>query len=275
MVLVAIVSVQTGSAFATHLFGDVGPQGTVFLRTSFGAAVLLAFSRPGRKQIRQIGLREIILFAATLLAMNSLFYAAIDRIPLGSAVTLEFVGPLGVAILGSRRRIDLVWALLAGIGIVLLSEGVAPEGGSSLGVVMALGAGVAWGAYIVQSARIGSAQPGLGGLALALLVSAVFAAPFGIAEGGSELIHPHTLIIGLAVAIASSVIPYSLELEALRRLPNAVFGVLMSLEPAVASVIGFLVLSQGLDSLEIAAIALVVIASAGALRSAAAPPRDS
>jgi inner membrane transporter RhtA len=275
LVLISIVSVQCGSALATELFDRVGPEGAVFLRTGFAAAILLALSRPGLDHVRQAGFRQVLLFGLTFLGMNGFFYAAIDRIPLGAAVTLEFVGPLGVAILASRHRIDLLWALLAAVGIALLSDGLGSDGLFSLGAVFALLAGVGWGLYIVQSARIGAALPGLGGLAVAIAISAVLIAPFGIAEGGGELLSPATLAIGLAVGVISSVIPYGLELEALRRLPNQVFGVLMSIEPAVAALIGFIALSQSLDAVEIAAIALVVAASAGALRSSSTPPRDT
>jgi inner membrane transporter RhtA len=275
MVLVGIVSVQSGSALATELFDRIGPEGAVFVRTGFAAVILLALSRPGLAHVRQAGYRETFLFGLTFLGMNGLFYASLDRIPLGAAVTLEFVGPLGVAILGSRRRLDLLWAFLAAAGIVLLSDGLGSEGIFSLGAVMALGAGVFWGLYIIRSARIGAALPGLGGLAMAVAISAVLISPLGIAEGGAELLDPGTLAIGLVVGVASSVIPYSLELEALRRLPNAVFGVLMSLEPAFAALIGFIALSQGLEPIELAAIALVVVASAGALRATSAPPHDS
>jgi inner membrane transporter RhtA len=275
MVLISIVSVQCGSALATKLFDRIGPEGAVFLRTAFAAAILLALSRPGIDHIRQAGFREVFLFGLTFLGMNCLFYASIDRIPLGAAVTLEFVGPLGVAILASRHRIDLLWAFLAAAGIALLSDGLGSQGIFSLGAVFALLAGVSWGLYIVQNARVGAALPGLGALAVAVAISAVLVAPLGVAEGGSELLSPGTLAIGLAVGVISSVIPYSLELEALRRLPNQVFGVLMSIEPAVAALIGFIALSQGLDPVEIAAIAFVVVASAGALRTSGTPPRDT
>jgi inner membrane transporter RhtA len=275
MVLGAIVSVQCGSALATDLFDRVGPEGAVFLRTLFAAAILLAIARPTVAMVRQAGLRDVFLFALTFVGMNVFFYAAIDHIPLGTAVTLEFIGPLGIAILGSRRRLDLLWAALAAAGIVLLSDGLGPDGLFSLGAVLALVAGASWGAYILLSARVGAALPGRGGLAVAVSISAVLTAPIGIAEGGAELLAPEVLAIGLAVGIISSVIPYSLELEALRRLPHAVFGVLMSLEPAVAALVGFIALSQGMEAIEVVAIALVVCASAGALRSAAAPlPRD-
>lgn len=275
MVIAAIVSVQCGAALATQLFDEVGPEGAVLLRSFFAAAILLALSRPGFELVRQVGFGSVFLFALTFLGMNACFYAAIERIPLGAAVTLEFVGPLAVAIAGSRRRLDLLWVFLAATGIVLLSDGLGADGIFSLGAVLALLAGGFWGAYILLSARVGAAHPGLGALAVAIAVSALLIAPFGIAEGGLALLDPATLAIGLAVGILSSVIAYGLEIEALRRLPSATFGVMMSLEPAVAALIGLIVLSQRLDPLEVLAIACVVGASAGALRSSKAPPRDS
>lgn len=274
MVLGSIVSVQCGAALATELFDEVGPEGAVFLRSLFAGLILLALTRPSLALVRRVGFGPVFLFALTFLGMNACFYAAIDRIPLGAAVTLEFVGPLAVAIAGSRRRLDLVWAALAAAGIALLSDGLGSDGAFSLGAALALAAGGFWGAYILLSARVGAADPGHGALAVAIAVSALLVAPLGIAEGGAELLAPATLAIGLAVGVASSVIPYSLELEALRRLPSATFGVLMSLEPAVAALVGLLLLAQALDPREVLAIACVVAASAGALRSAATPPRD-
>ena len=186
-------------------------------------------------------------------------------------MTLEFVGPLGVALLGSRRPRDLVWALLAAAGIVLLTNG-GGGGVDALGVGLALAAGACWGAYIVQSDRVGAVAPGIGGATTAAVISAVIVAPFGIVQGGSELLVPAHLAVAAVVGLLSTAVPYVFEMEALRRLPRATFGVLMSLEPAVAAVIGFLALSQDLTAVEAVAIALVVIASAGALREAAAPP---
>lgn len=203
--------------------------------------------------------------------MNLSFYLALDRIPLGIAVTLEFVGPLGVAIAGSRRRRDLVWVGLAAAGLVLL----APGPGSDLdafGCAMALVAGAFWGAYILLTARVGRALEGGGGLAIAMGVAAALTVPVGVIDGGGGLLSLEVLVIGLLVAIASSALPYSLELEALRRLPASTFGVLMSLEPAVAATVGFVGLSQGLAARELVAIGLVLAASAGALRSTSAPP---
>jgi inner membrane transporter RhtA len=272
MAVGSIVSVQCGSALATTLFDSVGPRGAVFLRSAFGALALLALARRSLPPLRGRRPWDIVLFGVALAGVNLCFYAALDRLPLGIAVTLEFVGPLGVALFGSRRRRDVVWALLAAAGILLLSDGAGGGGIDPLGAALALTAGGFWAAYILQSARVGQSYPGLGGLAVAAAISATIVAPFGIAQGGAELLVPANLAVGLAVGLLSSAIPFALELEALRRLPNAVFGVLMSLEPAVAAAIGFIALSQGLALIEVVAIALVVAACAGALRSAATPP---
>jgi inner membrane transporter RhtA len=275
LVLASIVSVQLGAALATTLFDEIGSSGAVFLRAAFGALVLLALTRGAPLRVREWPHRDVLLLGGAVAAVNLFFYAALDRLPLGITVTLEFVGPLGVAIVGSRQRRDLIWVLLAAAGIVLLSDGSGGEGVDPLGVALALAAGAFWAAYIVQSDRVGALGPGAGGATMAALISAVLVAPFGLAQGGSEIFVPSHLAVGAAVGVLSTAIPYVFEIEALRRLPRAVFGVLMSLEPAVAAAIGFLALSQDLAGLEIVAIALVVIASAGALRSAAAPtPRD-
>jgi inner membrane transporter RhtA len=274
MVVGSIISVQSGAALATTLFDEVGPWGAVLLRAGLGALALLTLTFRELQLPRGRQLREVVLFGAILAAVNLTFYEALDRLPLGVAVTLEFVGPLGVAVLGSRRPRDLIWVALAAAGIVLLSDG-GSGGADTLGVVLALAAGCGWGLYIVQSARLGRIYPGLGGLTFAMLIAAVIVVPFGVAQGGGEFASASVLVAGLGVGLLSAAIPYALELEALRRLPNAVFGVLMSLEPAAAALIGFLALSQDLAPVEIIAIGLVVAASAGALRSAPTPaPRD-
>jgi inner membrane transporter RhtA len=207
----------------------------------------------------------VLAFGACLAGMNWAFYEAIDRIPLGIAVTLEFLGPLAVAVAGSRRALDLVWVLLAGAGVFLLSGAGGRTGGlDGVGVACALTAGTLWGAYILVSARTGRAFAGTSGLALAMPVAALITAPAGIAQAGTALLHPGLLASAVVVALASSVIPYSLELEALRRLPARVFGVLMSLEPAAGAQAGLLVLGQALAGREWVAIALVVVAGAGA-----------
>jgi inner membrane transporter RhtA len=275
MVVGSISSVQCGAALATTIFDRVGPAGAVLLRSGFAALILLAVARRDLRVLRGRDLRHVLLFGVSLAAMNLSFYAAIDRLPLGVAVTFEFAGPLAVAVFGSRRRADLLWAGLAAVGIVLLSGDFGGGAIDLVGALLALLAGAFWAAYILLSARVGGRSEGLGGLATAMAISAVLVAPFGIIQGGGELGSPAVLAAGLGIGLLSSAIPYALEIEALRRLPNAVFGVLMSLEPAVGALVGFVALSQGLAWSEAVAIALVVAASAGALRSAATPaPRD-
>jgi inner membrane transporter RhtA len=271
LVLGGVVSVQVGAALATTLFDDLGPAGTVLLRVVLAALVLVAIWRPAVRGTSAGALRDVAMFGVALAGMNLCFYAALDRIPLGIAVTLEFVGPLGVAVLASRQRLDIAWAVLAGCGIVLLSP--APGGSlDELGAGLALLAGGFWGAYILLSARVGRVFPGGTGLAMAMVIAAALLVPVGIAGGGgAELVDVRVLAVGFGVAMLSSAIPYSLELEALRRLAAATFGVLMSLEPAVAALVGLVLLDQGLSALEVVAIALVVVASAGALGTSRSP----
>ena len=274
LVLVSIVSVQSGAALATTLFEEIGSTGAVLLRAGFGALALVALTRGAPLRTREWPHRDVVLLGFAVAAVNLFFYAALERLPLGITVTLEFVGPLGVAIFGSRRWRDAIWVVLAAAGIVLLSDGAGGEEIDPLGVALALTAGLFWAAYILQSARVGRLGPGVGGATIAAVISTVLVAPFGLVQGGGEILDPSILAAGAAIGVLSTAVPYVFEMEALRRLPQAVFGVLMSLEPAVAAAIGFLALSQDLALVEVIAIALVVIASAGALRSAALSPRD-
>jgi inner membrane transporter RhtA len=267
----AVGSLQCGAALAATLFDDLGPGGTVFVRLALAAVVLVALWRPTVRGQRPGAVRVAVLFGLSLAAMNLLFYLALDRIPLGIAVTLEFVGPLGVAVAGSRCALDGAWVALAAAGIVLLWGG--DLGGlDPVGAAFALLAGGCWAAYILLSARAGAIFPGGRALAIAMVVGAMAVAPVGIADGGAALLRPELLALGAAVALLSSVVPYSLELEALRRLPAGTFGVLMSLEPAAAALAGFLVLGQGLAGRQAVAIGLVIVASAGAARTSAGTP---
>jgi inner membrane transporter RhtA len=275
LVLASIASVQFGAAFAKTLFDELGAGGTVFVRTLVAAIVLALLWRPRLAGHDRSDLGLALVFGLVLAAMNFCFYSSLERIPLGIAVTFEFVGPLGVAVFGSRRRLDLLWVVLAAAGILLLSDLGSGGGLDRLGVALALFAGVFWAAYILLSARMGQAFPGGAGLALAMVVATVPLAPVGIAEGGSELLVPEVLLAGVAVGLLGSTIPYALELEALRTMPVGVFGVLMSLEPAVAALAGFLVLDEGLVTRELVAIGLVVAASAGAARGSPVAARDA
>ncbi len=270
LVLLATASVQFGSGLARTLFDNAGPGGTVFMRVLFAALLLTAIWRPRIAAVPRRDLWLAAAFGLALAGMNFSFYLALDRIPLGVAVTIEFTGPLAVAVAGSRRALDVLWVLLAAAGILLLSDFGDFGSLDALGVALALLAGSFWAGYILLSTRVGQAFADGKGLALAMLVATLVLAPVGVADAGSALLEPGVLGMGAAVAMLSSAIPYSLELEALRKLPNAVFGVLMSLEPAVAALVGYIVLGEILGARELAAIGLVVVASAGAATSAGA-----
>ena len=262
LALLAILSVQMGAAVSKGIFGAIGPLGTTFLRLGFAAVLLLIIWRPQVQRLTRAQYIDILLFGLVLAAMNGAFYSAIRYIPLGIAVTLEFVGPLGLALVQSRRVKDIVWALLAAVGILLLAP-IGQGTVSLLGAGLAVLAGIFWAGYILCSARVGRSFTGGRGLALAVAVATVAIAPFGISNGGTALLRPQILLVGVGIAILSSVIPFSLELEALRRLPSRVFGVLMSIEPAVATLIGFIVLREAIGLREILAIALIISASVG------------
>jgi inner membrane transporter RhtA len=264
--MLGIVTAQLGAAIAKDLFDSLGPGGTVFLRIAFATLVLLVLVRPklggyGRRAYLVAGL-----FGLALALMNLSLYLAFDRIPLGVAVTLEFVGPLSVAVAGSRRALDVLWVVLAAAGILLLAP-LGTFGGMDLdpvGVAFALLAGCFWAAYILLSARTGSAFPGGTGLVFALCVGTVVLTPVGIAGAGSALLDPKLLLAGFGVAMLSSAIPFFLDLEALRKIPARIFGVLMSLEPAVAALAGLVVLGERLGIRAVVAIVFVTIAAAGA-----------
>jgi inner membrane transporter RhtA len=270
LVVAAIASVQLGAAVAVNLFAWVGTGGAVLLRLATASVVLLAVWRP---PLRTRTPRELLLAAAfgvSLGAMNLSFYSALHRIPLGIAVSLEFVGPLAVAVLGSRRRIDILWVALAIAGILALTRG-GTHGLDSLGVAYALIAGCFWGGYILLSARVGQRFERGTGLALAMCFATLIALPAGLLAGGGHLLEPRSLAVGAAVGLLSSAIPYSFELEALRRIATSTFGVLMSLEPAMAALAGLLVLGQALSLRAVLGIALVVTASIGASRRTREP----
>jgi inner membrane transporter RhtA len=271
LVVAAIASAQFGAALAATLFARLGPGGTVLLRLASAALVLVALARPRVRGLRRRETTLIVVFGLVLGAMNLSFYEAVRRIPLGIAVSVEFIGPLAVAVSASRRALDLVWVALAAAGIVALTRG-GSHPVSATGIVFALGAGCCWAAYILLNARVGASFQRVTGLALAMCVGALAAVPVGIGDGGAHLLEPGSLALGAAVGVLSSAIPYSLEMEALRRIPAGIFGVLMSLEPAMAALAGLLVLAQHLGARPLSGIALVIVASVGASRSSAEAP---
>lgn len=274
LVLLGILSVQFGAGVAKSLFDEVAPTTIVWLRLVTSAIVLLALARPVLRGRSRADWLVVLGFGASLGVMNWAIYQAFARIPLGVAVTLEFVGPLTLAVLGSRRARDLVWVLLAAVGVALL--GLRDGDLTPAGVLFALLAGAMWASYILLSAQTGRRWPGFDGLAIASVIATGLLTPFAIGVGGSDLLDPRILALGAAVGLLSSVVPYSCELVALRSLRPSVFSVLMSLEPAAAALAGIVVLGELLSTEQWIALVCVVIASVGATRSAptAAPAPD-
>jgi inner membrane transporter RhtA len=267
LVLTAATSVQFGAALAATLFDDVGPAGASLLRIGLAALFLWVALRPEPRRYAPADLRLAAAFGLSLGVMNLAFYEALDRIPLGVAVTIEFAGPVGVAVALSRRPLDLVWIALAVGGIVILADPFGAGGLDPLGLLFVSVAAIAWAVYILVAARAARRFEGLTGLAMASAVAALVPLVPGIVSAGTDLLVPEMLALGAAVALLSSVIPYSLETTALRRIPPRVFGVLMSLEPAVAALAGFLVLDQRLGARDLLAIGLVIAASVGVTRT--------
>jgi inner membrane transporter RhtA len=262
LVLAAIASVQVGSAVARTLFDDLGAAGITLLRLSIAALILGVVFRPRINGWSAAAWRAAALLGAAMASMNLLFYLALHTVPLGVCVTVEFLGPLALTLVQTRRLVDLLWALLAagGVGLLGLNAGVtAPLGG----LLLAFGAGLCWAGYILASAHLGTLVPGTGGLAVALAVAAVLVLPFGASGASAVLEHPSLLVGAAAVALLSSVLSYGLEINALRRMPTRVFGILMSLEPAAAAVAGLVVLRQRLGGWEVVALLLVSLASLG------------
>jgi inner membrane transporter RhtA len=262
LVLMSIASVQFGSAVARTLFDDLGAAGVTLLRLGLAAVILAVATRPRLRSWSGAAWRAAVLLGVVMAAMNLIFYLSLRTVPLGIAVTVEFLGPLLLALVQTRRLLDVVWAALAATGVVMLgleSGGAAPIGG----LILAFVAGLCWASYIVLSARLGRVVPGTGGLTVSVGVAALLVLPFGVSGASAVGDNPALLIGGVAVALLSSVISYGLEINALRRIPTRVFGILMSLEPAAAAIAGLLVLHQHLGTAEIIALSLVTVASAG------------
>jgi inner membrane transporter RhtA len=270
LVIIGIVSLQVGAAIAKGLFTELPPTAFVWLRLLTSALILVAIARPRLRGRMRGDLLVAIGFGFSLMLMNWSIYQAMARIPLGMAVTLEFLGPLAVAIVGSLRRRDLIWIGLAGLGVALL--GFDPRGLNLAGVGFALLAAASWAAYILLSRETGRRWQGISGLAVASVVGAVGLAIPAVLVAGDQLLQPRLLIIGVLVGLMSSVIPYSLELSALRRIPANVFGIMMSLEPAAATFAAWILLGEFLTLLQWLAVACVITASVGITWSARGRP---
>lgn len=271
LVIAGIISLQVGAAVAKGLFPILAPTAMVWLRLLTSAVVLMILGRPRLRGRSRVDLLVALGFGACLTAMNWCIYQSFSRIPLGVAVTFEFLGPLSVAIISSRRIRDLLWVALAATGVTLL--GFTPHGITLVGVLFALAAGAAWAGYILLSRETGRRWPGISGLALASTVGAVALAAPAIVTAGDQLLQPKAVILGVAVALLSSVIPYSLELRALRRIPAGVFGILMSLEPAAAALAAMILLREFLTVGQLIAVACVIVASVGATRTSRSRPK--
>lgn len=274
LVVVGLACQEIGASIATLLFPQAGPLGMVMLRLVFSAVLLLVIARPSLRGHSRDAWLSVLGFGVVLAVMNGLFYLALERLPLGVTVTIEVLGPLALSIIASRRASAWLWAVLALAGVVALAGG-GWDRLDVVGVLFALGAAASWALYILGSARVGRAFPRLDGLALAMTAGALLSLPFGIVDAGAALLQPAVIAFGAAVAVLSSTIPYALELIALRRLAASTFAILMSLGPATASIAGFLLLGQHLSALELVGIALVIIASMGAVLAAAKRERDA
>ncbi len=271
----SIISVQFGAAISVTIFDEVGVAGSTLLRLAFASLFLFLLSRPKVSQWSARQVKMAIAFGVTLAAMNLAFYFAIDILPVGIATTIEFIGPISIAAIFSRRLLDGLWVALAAAGVVLIAQ---PWSGGSLeleGVLMALLAAFFWAVYILIAQRAGEVFPDRDGLTIAMMIGTAIVFIPGVASAGAMLVTPQILLLGAVIGLLSSLIPYSFELEALRRMPTRVFGTLMSIEPAVAVLAGFIVLSQKPTLLELVAISLVVVASVGVTRSARALPAEA
>ena len=274
LVVAGLACQEVGASIAVLLFPEMGPLGIVMLRLGFSAILLLLIARPSLRGHSRDGWIAVIAFGVVLAVMNGLFYLALERLPLGVTVTIEVLGPLVLSIVAARRASAWLWAALAFVGVLALGGG-GWERLDPIGVLFALGAAASWAFYILASARVGREFPKLDGLALAMSVGAMIALPFGIASGGAALLRPDLLLLGAAVAVLSSTIPYAFELVALRRLPASSFAILMSLAPATAAIAGWVLLGQALSWLEIVGISLVIVASIGAVRSSQRAARST
>ncbi|MCI0153546.1 EamA family transporter [Dermacoccus nishinomiyaensis] len=263
MVIGSCTSLQFGASLATQLFGPLGATGVTTLRLGLAAVMLALVTRPRVRTWTRSQWTAVAAFGLALAGMNGMFYEAIARIPLGPAVAIEFLGPLGLATILSRKLKDFAWIVLALVGVMIL--GFDDAGGSLdlVGVAFVLGAGFFWALYILASERVGGAVDGAGGLAMALVVGTVALVPFGAQGAWTGLTDVHYLALAIGTAFLASVVPYALELSALRRLPKAVFGVLLALEPVIAALAGWLLLDQGFGATRALAVLLVVIAGAG------------
>jgi inner membrane transporter RhtA len=264
MAVGSMTLVQLGAALAKPTLESFGPLGTTWLRLAWAAVLLVLITRPRILSYSRAQWRGAILLGAAMAGMTLCYFQAVNRIPLGLATAIEFLGPLGVAAIGMRRAWHALWPVLALVGVVLLVHDGSAWTVDPVGAGFALAAGLGWAVYILLMKRVGQAFDGLQGLTMSIAVAAAVATPWGLAESGGH-IPPAVLGITIGLAILVPLLPYALEMMALRRMPTRAFGILMSAEPALGTLIGFVVLGQALSPAQLAGIALVVVASLGAV----------
>lgn len=263
LVVIAMISIQSGASLAKSLFPVIGAEGTTALRLGIAAIILCLILRPWRAKLTLQSCRSLLAYGIALGLMNLMFYMALQTIPLGIAVALEFTGPLALALLSSRRVIDFIWIAMAVIGLwLLLPSNLSDAPLDPLGMALALGAGVCWALYIIFGKRAGT-EHGTHTVALGTLVAAFVVIPIGLWHGGASLFSLDILPIAVGVAVLSSALPYSLEMIALTRLPARTFSIMMSLEPAIAALSGLLFLSEQLTFNQWLAISFIILASTG------------
>ncbi|MBP6877920.1 MAG: DMT family transporter [Phenylobacterium sp.] len=272
----AIVSLNLGTSFAKQLFPLVGAQGATAYRVGFSALLLCLIWRPWRMKLAREDLARLALYGSVLGLMNLSFYMSIRTVPLGLAIAIEFLGPLTLALIHSRKPIHFVWVGLAilGLGLLLPLGGLSGGALDPVGVAFAAAAAVFWALYIILGKRTGHLPAGQS-VALGMTTAALIVVPFGLIEAGAALLHPLTLALGLVVAVVSSAIPFSLEMVALRGMPKRSFGVMLSLEPAAGALAGLAILGERLAPAQWLAIALIVAASVGTILTDPAAPETA
>lgn len=264
LLIIAMASIQGGATLAKQIFPVLGPAGTSALRLFFATIILWGVFRPWKTKVTREQLKKLFVYGLCLGFMNLSFYFALARIPLGLAVSLEFTGPLAVAIFSSRKKIDYLWAILAGIGIYMILPKIqGPDALDPVGVALAVTAGVFWAGYILYGKKAGSNVSGTLAATWGMTFAAAAVIPAGLYTSSEKLFSPEIIPFGIGVAILSSALPYTLEMLSLKKIPTRTFGVLMSLEPAIAAIAGLLFLDERLSSMQWFAMALIMVSSLG------------
>ena len=263
LVLISIISVQGGASIAKALFGEVGPAGAATLRIGLAGLILWMFNRPNLRSVTPKQWLDLLLYAASMGFMNLSFYCGINRIPLGVGVTIEFIGPLGLAMAMSRKPLDFLWAILAGLGILLIFDLGGVKQVDVIGAGLVAFAGLMWALYIVMIDKLSRTMKSADSVTIGMLIAAVLVAPFGVGSGNLNTVSSNALWMGLGVAVFSSALPFTLDMIALKKLPAKTYSILESLSPAFAALSGLIFLGEALSAIQWLAIAFIIVASIG------------